>query len=75
MFITGIVNNPLTLLSRQQDIPLSIVQDDHCELLLERGALAEKEVDKNVEAQFNIALDRLADWRSKTKDDASLQGQ
>ena len=66
MFITGVINNPLMLLSRQRGYSLRTVKEDKCELILERcGLVADLATDKRVEAQFNGALDRLAEWRTK----------
>jgi lysine-specific histone demethylase 1 len=75
MFITGIVNNPLTLLSRQLDVPLHMVKDDVCELVTVGGAIADKDIDKRIEGEFNQALDILAKWRGEWEDkDESLEG-
>ena len=78
MFITGVINNPLTLLSRQQGYTIRLVKEDKCELILERsGLIAEGEVDKRVEKQFNASLDRLAEWRNKNNNntDDSLESK
>ena len=65
MFITGVINNPLTLLSRQRGYAIRLVKEDKCELILERsGLVADGEVDKRVEKQFNASLDCLAEWRN-----------
>ncbi|XP_019850257.1 PREDICTED: lysine-specific histone demethylase 1B-like [Amphimedon queenslandica] len=78
MFITGVINNPLTLLSRQRGYTIRLVKEDKCELILERsGLFAEGEVDKRVEKQFNASLDRLAEWRNKNNNytDDSLENK
>ena len=74
MFITGIINNPLTLLVRQCDLKLLQVQEDHCELLMETGVIADRGTDSKVEYQFNMNLDKLAEWREEDPQDISLYG-
>lgn len=74
MFITGICNNPLTLLSRQLGIELRLINEDRCELINEQGQRPDQQVDIEVEKHFNRALDKLAEWREKQKTDVSLRG-
>ena len=74
MFITGVINNPLTLLVRQCDLKLLPVQEDHCELLMETGVIADRGTDNKVEYQFNMNLDKLAEWREAEPQDISLYG-
>ena len=74
MFITGICNNPLTLLSRQLGIDLWTTEEDHCELINEKGRLSDKQVDAGVEKHFNSALDKLSAWRRGKRTDESLGG-
>lgn len=80
MFITGVINNPLTLLSRQLDTPLQLIDEDKCELIFERdGASADPMMDKRVEKEFNVTLDRLAEWRCGLEEgkiqDSSLESK
>ncbi len=76
MFITGINNNPLTLLSHQLGVKLRYTNEDCCELISESGWKPEPALDKQVEAHFNKALDKLAEWRKlETKTDVSLGGK
>lgn len=63
MFITGINNNPLTLLARQLGVSLRLTNEDCCELISEDGWRPDPVLDKKVEAHFNKALDKLAEWR------------
>ncbi len=63
MFITGINNNPLTLLARQLGVGLRHINEDCCELINEEGWRPDPSLDKKVEADFNKTLDRLTDWR------------
>lgn len=63
MFITGINNNPLTLLARQLGVALRYTNEDRCDLISEQGWRPEPALDKKVEAHFNKALDKLAEWR------------
>ena len=78
MFVTGVINNPFTLLVKQQpiksDFKLIPINEDHCDLMLERGVAADSEVDKRVEIDYNRTLDKLSEWRSVSSDDASLLG-
>lgn len=75
MFITGICNNPLTLLSQQLGINLRLINEDHCELINEKGRRPDKEVDATVERHFNSALDKLAQWRENQTVDAPFGGE
>ena len=75
MFITGLANNPFTLLSKQAGEKVWEVNEDRCELLTECGGIADKDIDTRVEQQFNNALDRLADWRINKPPDCSLGGR
>ena len=63
MFITGINNNPLTLLARQLGVGLRHINEDCCELINEEGWRPDPALDKKVEADFNKALDKLTEWR------------
>lgn len=74
MFITGLVNNPFTLLSKQAGVKIWEVNEERCELLTEYGGIADKDIDSKVEQQFNMALDKLADWRMSKPADCSLGG-
>ena len=75
MFITGINNNPLTLLSRQLGVNLRYTNEDCCELISDQGWRPEATLDKQVEGHFNKALDKLAEWRkTATISDVSLGG-
>ena len=75
MFITGVNNNPLMLLARQLGVGLRHTNEDCCELISEEGWRPEVTVDKKVEAHFNKALDKLAEWRkTSVGNDASLGG-
>lgn len=64
MFITGVCNNPFTLLSRQMDLHVRSIDEDHCDLISEFGSYVVKEMDVKVEKHFNDTLDRLSEWRS-----------
>ena len=75
MFITGLANNPFTLLSKQAGEEVWEVNEDRCELLTEAGGIADKDIDMKVEQQFNNALDRLAEWRLTKPPDCSLGGK
>lgn len=66
MFITGINNNPLTLLARQLGMKLRYTNEDCCELISEEGWRPDPTLDKRVEAHFNRALDKLAEWRKSS---------
>ena len=74
VFITGICNNPLTLLSRQLGIDLWMIDEDRCELINENGKLSDKQVDAGVEKHFNSALDKLSEWRVGKRCDVALGG-
>lgn len=76
MFITGINNNPLTLLTRQLGMNLRYTNEDCCELISEEGWRPDQAIDKRVEAHFNKALDKLAEWRkSSAGGDVALEGE
>lgn len=75
MFITGIANNPITLLCKQLGEKVWEINEERCELLTEYGGIADKDVDTKVEQQFNTALDRLAQWRNTKPPDCSLGGE
>ena len=72
MFITGICNNPLTLLARQLGLSLRLINEGNCELINEQGLIPDKEMDKMVEKQFNQTLDKLQDWRMQQVTDVPL---
>jgi len=73
MFITGICNNPFTLLSRQLDIPLRMINEDTCDLFDENGQRPDRDLDSSVESHYNSVLDKLAEWRSRTNSDQSME--
>lgn len=100
MFVTGVINNPFTVLVKQCDGGDSVKQGDHsdnavklipidedsCELILERGVTARSDIDEKVEKNFNLTLDKLMEWRhtlasssssssSCSNQDASLLGK
>lgn len=76
MFITGINNNPLMLLARQLGVGLRHTNEDCCELINEEGWRPETALDKRVEAHFNKALDKLAEWRKvSVAGDVALGGE
>ena len=75
MFITGICNNPLTLLSRQLGIKLHLINEENCDLINEQGQCPVKSVDVAVEKHFNRVLDRLQDWRSQQSMDTPLESE
>ena len=74
MFITGICNNPFTLLAEQQGIPLHVVNDDRCDLVTESGRKVDGESDRKVEQHFNQTLDLLSEWRASQSEDLPLEG-
>ena len=73
MFITGICNNPFTLLAEQLGIPLRVVDEDRCDLVTEGQGKVGGEADLKVEKYFNRTLDLLADWRIGQNWDVPLQ--
>ena len=75
MFITGICNNPFTLVAEQQGIPLRVVNEERCDLVTEREGKVEGEADLKVERHFNSTLDHLADWRAGQSKDCPLQSR
>ncbi len=76
MFITGIKNNPLSLLASQLGLSLQHTNEDKCELISEQGWRPDPELDRKVEAHFNTALDKLAEWRKcQPEDDVPLGGE
>lgn len=77
MFITGINNNPLTLLARQIGLSLRHTNEDCCELINEEGWRPDPSLDKRVEAHFNKALDKLSEWRKSPQGttDVALGGK
>ena len=74
MFITGICNNPFTLLAEQLGLPLRVVNEDRCDLVNEAGRKADRLADIKVEKHFNTTLDLLSEWRSGQTTDVSLEG-
>ena len=72
MFITRICSNPITTLAHQMGVALRVVNEDKCELMLERGCPVEPATDVRVEQHFNASLDRLAGWRAHSAGDRSL---
>ena len=75
MFITGVCNNPFTLLSHQMGLHTHVIDEDHCDLISEFGSHVVKETDIRVEKHFNDALDLLSEWRSsQSAADESLEG-
>jgi len=76
MFITGVNNNPLTLLASQLGLGLHYTNEDRCELINEEGWRPDSSTDKRVETHFNKALDKLAEWRNNfTQQDVALGGE
>ena len=76
MFITGVNNNPLTLLASQLGLGLHYTNEDRCELISEDGWRPDPATDKRVETHFNQALDKLADWRKDfSQQDVALGGE
>ena len=75
MFITGICNNPFTLLAEQRGIPLRAVNEDRCDLVTERGRKVDTTADVKVEKHFNKTLDLLSEWRAGQTTDVSLEGE
>jgi hypothetical protein len=75
MFITGICNNPLTLLARQLGIQLHLINEENCDLINEQGQCPMKSVDVAVEKHFNRVLDKLQDWRSHQTSDSPLESE
>ena len=73
MFITGMSNNPFTLLSRQLGLPLRMINEETCELFDESGRRPDKQLDLAVERHYNTTLDRLSEWRSHHGNDFSLE--
>ncbi len=73
MFITGVANNPFTLLSQQLNHPLRIINEETCELFNESGGHPDKQLDLATEGHYNTTLDRLAEWRSRQGNDISLE--
>lgn len=73
MFITGVANNPFTLLSQQLNHPLRIINEETCELFNESGGRPDKQLDLATEGHYNTTLDRLAEWRSRHGSDISLE--
>lgn len=73
MFITGISNNPFTLLSRQLDMSLRMINEETCELFNEDGERPDKQLDLAVERHYNSMLDKLSEWRSRHGSDLSLE--
>ena len=74
MFITGICNNPFTLLAEQRGFPLRVVNEDHCDLVTEEGRKVGPDADVRVERDFNKTLDLLSEWRTGKTADVSLEG-
>lgn len=75
MFITGICNNPFTLLSRQLGVEMRMINEEFCELYNEQGHHPDKELDLSVERHYNTTLDRLAEWRAHHGNDVSLESK
>lgn len=75
MFVTGICNNPLTLLTRQLGLQLHLINDENCELINEQGQCPLKSMDVAVEKRFNKALDKLQEWRSHQTSDVPLESE
>ena len=67
MFITGVCNNPFTLMAQQLGLTMRLVNEDRCDLVTERGGKVEAVADEKVERHFNQSLDLLSDWRSSRK--------
>ena len=74
MFITGICNNPFTLLAEQRGIALRAVNEDRCDLVTERERKVDAAADVKVEKHFNKTLDLLSEWRAGQTTDVSLEG-
>ena len=77
MFVTGVMNNPFSFLVKQcEDTKLLPINEDICELLLETGTVAPPTIDKRIEKNYNLTLDKLSEWRnsSDNNDDTPLIG-
>ena len=54
---------------------IRIIKEDHCELIHEAtGRLTCDMVDRRVEREYNLTLDKLAEWRRGKPAEASLEG-
>ncbi|XP_022252437.1 lysine-specific histone demethylase 1B-like [Limulus polyphemus] len=69
--ITGVINNPLTILSQQAAMAMRIV-GEKCELFAEDGTVTPSSVDQRVEFHFNAVLDAVASWRKDQTHDTNL---
>ena len=55
--------------------PIRVIKEDHCELIHEgTGQLTCDMVDRRVEQEYNLTLDKLAEWRRGKPAEASLEG-
>lgn len=76
MIVTGICNNPIITLCKQLGAPIRVIKEDHCELIHEgTGQLTCDMVDRRVEREYNLTLDKLAEWRRGKPADASLEAK
>ena len=59
----------------QLGVSIRIIKEDHCELIHEAtGRLTCDMVDRRVEREYNLTLDKLAEWRRGKPAEASLEG-
>uniref|UniRef100_T1IIN9 SWIRM domain-containing protein n=1 Tax=Strigamia maritima TaxID=126957 RepID=T1IIN9_STRMM len=69
--ITGVVNNPLILLSEQAQLPYKIMIEN-CDLYNNKGEIVNPEMDKKIDAHFNSTLEAVANWKINQDVDVSL---
>ena len=54
---------------------MRVIKEDHCELIYEAtGQLTCDMVDRQVEREYNLTLDKLAEWRRYKPAESSLEG-
>lgn len=70
--LNGCINNPISVLCVQSGLPMHHISS-RCDLITEDGECVDSSHDSKVEFHFNALLDAIADQRTDSSEDKSLE--
>lgn len=70
--ITGVINNPLTVIAEQAGVKMRFINHEKFDLYDDNGSCTSVAVDQRVEFHFNAMLDAVAQWRKGQTQDINL---
>ncbi|XP_023231104.1 lysine-specific histone demethylase 1B-like [Centruroides sculpturatus] len=70
--VTGVINNPLTVIAEQVGVKMRFINHEKCDLYDDNGAPTSVAIDQRVEFHFNAMLDAVAQWRKGQIHDINL---